>query len=99
MDSSVCVAKKAASVLPNKRLQDSGDYTVQHINFIFHLSHLPDILGVMNHCNYYFLESGSNIVDFAIEVTTSGVGKVRLASRTRLFAPLKRGYSALSEKH
>ena len=70
MDSSFCVAKEAASVLPNKRLQDSADYTVQHINFILHLSYLSDILGVMNHDNCYIQGSESNIVDFAIKLTS-----------------------------
>ena len=57
---------------------------LEDINFILHLSYLSDILGVMNHCNYYLQKPGSNIVDFAIKLTTSGVGKVRLASHMRL---------------
>ena len=87
MDSSFSVAKEAASILANKTLQDSGDYTVQHIHFILHLFYLSDILGVMNHYNCYIQGPGSNIVDFAIKLTTSRVGKVRLASRMRLFDP------------
>ena len=39
----------------------------------------------MNHCNCYLQEPESNIVDFAIKLTTSGVGKVRLASHKQLF--------------
>ena len=57
------------------------------INFIFHLSYLSDILGVMNHCNCHPQGPESNIVDFAIKSTTSGVGKVQLASHMRLFDP------------
>ena len=41
----------------------------------------------MNHCMCYLQEPGSNIVNFAIKLTTSGVGKVRLASHRRLFDP------------
>ena len=41
----------------------------------------------MNHCNCYLQELGSNIVDFAIKLTISGAGKVRLASHKRLFDP------------
>ena len=84
MDAYFCVAKEAASVLPDKRLQNSEDS--KDINFIFHPSYLLDILGLMNNCSNYLQEPGSNIVDFAIKSTTSGVGKLRLASRMlRLF--------------
>ena len=48
---------------------------------------MPDILGVKNHYNCYLQGPESNIVDFAIKLTTSGVGKVRLASHERLFDP------------
>ena len=41
----------------------------------------------MNHCNCCLQEPGSNIVDFAIKLTTTGVGKVRLASHKQLFDP------------
>ena len=37
MDASSRVAKEAATVLPNKRLQNSGDF--EDINFILHLSY------------------------------------------------------------
>ena len=89
METSFCVAKEAALVLSYKRLQDSRGYTVQvqHINFILHLSCLSDILGVMNHYNCYIQGPRGNIVGFAIKLTTSGVGKVRLASQMRLFDP------------
>ena len=60
---------------------------LEDINFIFHFSHLSDILGVMNHCNCYLQGPGSNIVDFAIKLTTAGVGKVRLASHMRFLDP------------
>ena len=85
MDASFCVAKKADSVLPSKYYKIQK--VLKGINFILHLSYLSDILGVMNHCNCYPQGPGSNIVDFAIKSTTSGVGKVRLASHTRLFDP------------
>ena len=55
--------------------------------FILHLSCLSKILAVTNHCNRYLQWPGSNIVDFAIKLTASGVGKVRLASHMRLFGP------------
>ena len=60
---------------------------LEDINFILHLSYLSDILGVMNNCNCYLQGPGSNILDFAIKLTTSGVGKVRLTSHMRLFDP------------
>ena len=60
---------------------------LEDINFIRHLSYSLDILGVMNHCNCYLQWPASNIVGFAIKLTTSGVGKVRLASHKRLFDP------------
>ena len=41
----------------------------------------------MNHCNCYLQGPGSNIVDFAIELTTSRVGKMWLASHMPLFDP------------
>ena len=41
----------------------------------------------MNHCNCYLQEPKSNIVDFAIKLTTSGEGKVRLASHKQLCDP------------
>ena len=67
------------------------DYKIQKIlediNFILDLSYSSDILGVMDHCNCYLQGSGSNIVDFAMKLATSGVGKVRLASHKRLFDP------------
>ena len=50
IDASFCVAKEAASVLPNQRLQNAEDF--KDINFILHLSYLSDILGVINHCNW-----------------------------------------------
>ena len=80
-------------VLQKKLLQffQTKDYKVQKIfkdtTFILHLSYLSDILGVMNICNCYLQGPGSSIVDFAIKLTSSGVGKVRLASRIRLFGP------------
>ena len=80
-------------VLQKKLLQffQTKDYNIQKvledINFILHLSYLSDILGVMNHCNCYLQGPESNIVDFAIKLTTSGVGKVRFASHMRLFVP------------
>ena len=39
MDASFCVAKKAASVFPKKRLQNSEDF----LDFILHLSYKSDI--------------------------------------------------------
>ena len=41
----------------------------------------------MNHCNCHLQGPGSNIFDFAIKLTTSRVGKVRIASHMRLFDP------------
>ena len=70
MDASFCVAKEAASVLSNKRLQNSEDsrrHKFHSLPFLF----VRDILGVMNHCNCYLQGPGSNIVDFAIKLTTS----------------------------
>ena len=80
-------------VLQKKLLQffQTKDHKLQkilediRINFILHLSYLSDTLGVMDHCNWYLWEPGSNIVDFAIKLTTSGVGKEQLASHKRLF--------------
>ena len=67
------------------------DYKIQKIlediNFILHLSYLSDVLEVVNHCDCYLQGPGSNIVDFAIKLTTSGVGKVWLASHMRRFNP------------
>ena len=87
MDASCCVAKEAASVHAKTK-----DYKIQKIfediNFILHLSYLSDTLRVMNHCNCYLQRTGSNIVDFVIKLTTSGVGKVRLASHKRSSDPL-----------
>ena len=80
--------------LQKKLLQffQTKDYKIQKIleiiTFIFHLFYLSDILGVMNHCtNCYLQGPGSNIVDFAIKLTTSGVSDMRLASHMRLFNP------------
>ena len=70
-----------------RRKDDKIRKILEDINFILHLSYLSDILGVMNHCNCYLQEPGSNIVDFAIKLTTSGVGKVRFASHSWLFVP------------
>ena len=85
MDAFFGVAKETASGLPNK------DYKIQKIlediNFILHLSYLSDILQEINRCMCYLQGSGSNIVDFASKLTTSGVGKVQLASHKRLFDP------------
>ena len=80
-------------VFPNKMLQffQTKDYKIQKIlkdiNFIFHLSYLSDILEAMNHCMCYLQGPESNIVNFAIKLTTSGEGKVQLASHKRLFDP------------
>ena len=78
-------AKEATSVHPNKRLQNSDDFRRHKLHsspFLF-----VRYFGVMNH-NCYLQGSGSNIVDFAIKLTTSGVGKVRLASLKWPFDPL-----------
>ena len=70
-------------VLQKKLLQpfQTEDYKIQKIlediNFILHLSCFSDTLGVMNCCKCYLKGPGSNIVDFVIKLTTSGVGKVR----------------------
>ena len=80
-------------VLQKKLLQffQTKDYKIQKIlkdtNFILQLSYLSDILGVVNHSNCYLQKPWSNIVIFAIKLTTSRVGKVRLASHMRLFDP------------
>ena len=80
-------------VFPNKMLQffQTKDYKIQKIlkdiNFIFHLSYLSDILEAMNHCMCYLQGPESKIVNFAIKLTTSGEGKVQLASHKRLFDP------------
>ena len=80
-------------VLQKKLLQffQTKDYKIQKIledkNFILHLSYLSDILEVINHYMCYLQGPGSNFVNFAIKLTTSGVGKVRLASHKRLFDP------------
>ena len=80
-------------VLQKKLLQffQTKGYEIQKIledtNFILQLSYLSDILGVMNRSNCYLHGPESNIVDFAIELTTSRMGKVRLASHMRLFDP------------
>ena len=74
--------------LQKKLLQfyQTKDHKIQKIledirlNFILHLSYLSDTLGVMDHCNWYLWEPGSNIVDFSIKLTISGVGKEQLAS-------------------
>ena len=87
MEVSFCIAKEAASVLPNKKLPISENFRRHSLNFILHLSYLLDILGVMNHWNCYLQEPASNIVDFAIKLTTSGVGKVPIASHVRVFNP------------
>ena len=80
-------------MLQKKLLQffQTKDYKIHNIlegiNFILHLSYLSDVLGAMNHCNYYFQGSGSKskVDDFAIKLT--GEGKVRFASHMRLFDP------------
>ena len=41
----------------------------------------------MNQCKCYLKGPESNIVHFAIKLTTPGVGEVRLASPMRLFDP------------
>ena len=80
-------------VLQKKLLQffKTKDYKIQKIleviNFILHLFYLSDILEILNHCDCYLQGPGSNIVDFAIKLPTSGVGKVRLASHMRRFDP------------
>ena len=78
MDASFCVAKEAVSVLPNKRLQKLEDFGSHKLHCAFPPS-LSDILEVMNHCNCYPEGPGSNIVDFTIILTLSGVGKVTVA--------------------
>ena len=93
-DALFCVAKEAASVFPNKNFKIQK--ILEDTNFILQLSYFSDILGVMNHSNCYLQGPGSNIVDFAIELTTSRVGKVRLASHVRLFDPRD---VALCEEH
>ena len=81
-------------VLQKKLLRffQTKNYTIQKIlediNFNLHLSYLSNILGVINNCYCYLQRRGSNIVDFAIILTTSGVGKVRPASHMRLFDSL-----------
>ena len=80
-------------VLQKKLLQffQTKDYKIHTIleGIKLHSSpfYLSDILEVMNHCNCYLQGSGSksNVDDFGIKLT--GVGKVRLASHTRLFDP------------
>ena len=80
-------------VLQKKLLQffQTKDYKIkkilEDINFILYLSYLSNILGVMNHRNCYLQGPESNIVDFAIKLTTSGVSKVRLPRHMRLFDP------------
>ena len=80
-------------VLQKKLLQffQTKNYKIQKIledtNFILQLFYLSDILDVMNHSNCYLQGPGSNIVDLAIKLTTSRVGKVRLARHMRLFDP------------
>ena len=84
---------KRLFVLQKKLLQffSTKEYQIQKIfrrhslYFILYLFYSSDIMGVMNHCNCYLQGPGSNIVDFAIKLTTSGVGKVRIASHMRLF--------------
>ena len=76
-------------VLQQKLLQffQTKDYKIQKVlEFILHLFYLSDILGAMNHCNYYLQGPGSNIVDFTIKLT-SGEGKGRLVSHMRFFDP------------
>ena len=46
MEASFCIAKEAASVLPNKRLSNSEDFRRHGLNFILYLPYLSDILGV-----------------------------------------------------
>ena len=75
----LCCKRSFFSFFKQKILED--------INFILHLSHLLDILGLINHCNCCLQGPGSNIVDFTIKLTTLGVGKVRLASHMWLFDP------------
>ena len=84
MNASFHVAKKTASLLPNKRLQNLED-----INFILHLSYLSDMLEIMNHCSCqaYLQGSESNIADIAITLTTSGVGEMRFANHKRFSDP------------
>ena len=72
MDAFFWVAKEAASVLPNQRLQNSEDF--DDMNFILYFSYLSDILGVINHCIWPgTLEVWMQHLDFAIKFTTSGV--------------------------
>ena len=78
MDVSFCIAKEAASVLPNKRLQNSEDFRRRKLHsspFLF-----VRYFGCNEHCNCHLQRPGSNIVHFTIKLTTSGVCKVQLAS-------------------
>ena len=54
--------------------KDYKIHILEGINFILCLSCLSDILAIMNYCNCYLQGPGSNILDFAIKLTTSGVG-------------------------
>ena len=86
MNASFCAAKQYVL-----QFFQTKDYKIskslEDRSFILYLSCLSKILAVLHHCNCYLQWPGSNIIDFAIKLTTSGVGKVRLASHTRLFGP------------
>ena len=53
MDASFCVAKEAASVLPDERLQNSENFKRHKLHSSPFLLYLSDILGVINHYNCY----------------------------------------------
>ena len=87
MNASFCDAIEATSVLPNKRLQNLEDFRRHKLHsspFLF-VRYFGSNESLYSNC--YLQGPGSNIVDFAIKLTKSGVSKVRLASHMRLFDP------------
>ena len=69
MDAFFGVAKEAASVLSNKKLQNSENFNLFRTHKLHSLLFLFNrYFGskLMNHCNCYLQGPGSNIADFAI---------------------------------
>ena len=87
MDAFFCVAKEAALVLPNKRLQNSEDFRRNKLHSLPFLFVIYFGSNESLYSNCYLQGPGSNIVDFAIKLTTSGVSKVWLASHKQFFDP------------
>ena len=77
--------KKLLQFFQTKKLQTSKDFKRDKLHsspFLF-----VRYFGSNELCNCYLHGPESNIVDFAIKLTASGVGTVRLAGHNRLYEP------------